>query len=91
MLYLVCYDLSDNRVRSALARVLKGYGSRVQRSVFEINLRSPSEFQGLMTQLRSLTDQPDQVRFYRLCQNCREDSRTLDGHPVAHWPSAYIL
>lgn len=91
MIYLVCYDLSDNRVRTALAKVLKGYGMRVQRSVFEINLRTQGEFKRLIKELNSLTDEPGQVRFYRLCQNCRDESHTLEGHPVARWPSAYIL
>ena len=38
MLYVISYDIPDNRRRSQLAKVLKGFGSRVQYSVFEAHL-----------------------------------------------------
>ena len=34
--YVASYDVSDDRRRDRVARVLSGYGERVQRSVFEI-------------------------------------------------------
>ena len=35
MYYVVCFDISDNRVRYRVVKVLKGCGRRVQKSVFE--------------------------------------------------------
>ncbi len=34
--YLVCFDISDDRARHKVGKLLLHYGSRVQESVFEI-------------------------------------------------------
>jgi len=36
MRFIVCYDVSDDRKRSKLARKLKAFGIRTQYSLFEI-------------------------------------------------------
>jgi CRISPR-associated endonuclease Cas2 len=38
--YIAAYDVSDDRIRQRVARVLGGYGHRIQLSVFEIWLES---------------------------------------------------
>ena len=38
MFYLISYDIPDDRRRSQLAKALKGFGTRVQYSVFEAHL-----------------------------------------------------
>lgn len=66
MLTLISYDIVDNRRRSMVLQLLKGYGSRVQRSVFECQLSGP-EFATLGRALRAIIDlQTDSVRCYRL-------------------------
>lgn len=37
-MYLAVYDVTDDKERSAVAKVLEGYGQRVQFSVFECRL-----------------------------------------------------
>ena len=37
-LYVVVYDISDDKERESVSNVLGGYGFRVQRSVFECRL-----------------------------------------------------
>lgn len=37
-LYIASYDLEDDRERSRVAKVLEGFGVRVQKSVFECRL-----------------------------------------------------
>lgn len=91
MIYLVCYDLTNDRERTALAKVLKGHGQRVQRSVFEISIRSRSELMRLVRELNAVTEESDGIRLYRLCRNCRADSRTLSGEDVARFPATYVL
>ena len=34
--YVIAYDLSDNKERNRVSKLLKGYGFRVQKSLFEI-------------------------------------------------------
>jgi CRISPR-associated protein Cas2 len=40
MLVIVCYDISDDSKRTRLYKWLQGYGTPVQRSVFECDLRA---------------------------------------------------
>lgn len=82
--YLICYDISDDRLRDEVSRVLQEYGNRVQRSVFEVALRGETERETLRAQLR-------EVRFYRLCERCRVDSWDLDAKPLAVFPRTIIL
>lgn len=66
MLTLISYDIVDNRRRGKVFQLLKGYGSRVQCSVFECQLSGP-EFVRVSAQLRAIIDpQCDSVRCYRL-------------------------
>ena len=37
-MYLVCYDITSDRVRNQIVKTLEGYGRRVQYSVFECDL-----------------------------------------------------
>lgn len=41
-LYAITYDLSDDRERSRVAKLLLGFGFRVQKSVFECRLSRSS-------------------------------------------------
>ena len=38
MFYVISYDIPDDQRRGRLAKVLKGFGTRVQYSVFEAHL-----------------------------------------------------
>ena len=74
MLYLIAYDIADDRRREDVATLLSGYGPRVQLSVFECELRSRREAAALQAKLRSLIDAvEDQVRIYPL------DEKTARG------------
>jgi hypothetical protein len=53
MRLLVVYDVQDDRLRRRLARVLGGFGERVQRSAFECMLH-PAERDRLERRLRAL-------------------------------------
>lgn len=54
---LVVYDVSDGRLRRRLARLLLGYGERVQRSAFECVLGA-AERRALESALRALVPTP---------------------------------
>ena len=38
MLYLVCFDISDNKTRTRIGNYLGAFGNRVKESVFEVEL-----------------------------------------------------
>ena len=81
----VAYDITDDRRRAEVARILGDVGMRVQRSVFECRL-SAAEARTLEARLRRTIRPPrDLLRIYRLCGACRE---RVEGIPVPTGPPA---
>ena len=72
MFYVISYDIPDDRRRNQLAKALKGFGTRVQYSVFEAHLNR-REYQELKRAVeRVITPSEDSVRYYRLCGACAD-------------------
>ena len=72
MFYVISYDIPDDRRRNQLAKELKGFGTRVQYSVFEAHL-SRSQYEELKRAVaRIINPSEDSVRYYRLCGACAE-------------------
>ena len=67
---LVIYDVSDNKKRRRIFRILNGCGTRVQESAFECII-SEARISALERKLSALIDRTDSVRFYRLPVNAR--------------------
>ncbi|MCO5188131.1 MAG: CRISPR-associated endonuclease Cas2 [Anaerolineae bacterium] len=73
MRYVVSYDISNDKRRRKVVKVLEGVGFRVQYSVFECDLDS-QRLKALRKQLKPLI-QPkstDSIRFYGLCADCQK-------------------
>lgn len=76
-LAIICYDISDNRRRYKVARELANYGTRVQRSVFEL-VEDGDTLDRVFAVVRDLIDPgEDSLRMYVLCQSCR--ARTVSA------------
>lgn len=76
-LYLICFDIVDDQIRNKVAKVLEGYGDRVQKSVFECVL-SKTQLKTLKGKISKLiNDEQDSVHFYRLCKRCVEEFESL--------------
>ena len=70
MFYVISYDIPDDRRRSQLAKVLKGFGTRVQYSVFEAHLNK-RQYEALKRAVERLIEpSEDSVRYYALCSAC---------------------
>jgi len=77
MRYVIAYDIEDNRRRTRLAKVLEGYGDRVQFSLFEAEL-SDDEVEVVLRRLRPLVDKDtDCLRVYPLCARCHGAVRAI--------------
>ena len=80
MYYVVCFDISDNRVRYRVVKVLKGCGRRVQKSVFECPDLNEHRLLRLQKKLDDLIDHgSDSVRYYRLCRACVAEVEWIGG------------
>ena len=96
--YLICYDITDDRDRNRVARILERYGDRVQYSVFEVHLGRPEQLSCIERELREIlaesegdADGESDVRFYRLTADALADSHTLDGTAVGTRDAVVIL
>lgn len=86
-LYVVAYDIPNDRRRTKVHKTLCGFGKWTQYSVFECFV-SAKELVLLHERLRKmLKPDEDSVRFYPLCQSCRSKVETVGGEkpeePVA--------
>ena len=69
---IISYDIVDDRRRQKLANSLLDYGTRVQYSVFELNINKKL-LEELMEKINSIIDlEEDSVRFYFLCGSCND-------------------
>lgn len=77
-LYVVSYDISKDKLRNKIAKLLEGYGIRMQYSVFECKL-SEDKFLELYQKIAGLSGEfnNDSVRFYKLCKNCESEIRNI--------------
>lgn len=61
--------------------ILKGFGTRVQRSVFECDI-TYLQFDKLKKRLTKVIKEEDGLRYYILCSNCVEKIEVMQGMPV---------
>lgn len=71
LFYVVTYDVPCDKRRRKVAKLLEGYGQRVQYSVFECVL-TDNKYQELKQRLKKRVKLPeDSVRFYPLSSHTR--------------------
>lgn len=77
-MYVISYDISNNKRRRKVARLMENYGTRVQYSVFECRL-SKARYEELYGRLATLMedDHEGSIRFYNLCGNCVSRTATI--------------
>ena len=78
MFHVISYDISDDRRRTAVAKTLLDYGSRVQYSTFEC-LLDEELLKEMIERLTRIVSAEDSVRIYVMCAKC-EKIITILGH-----------
>ena len=78
MFHVVSYDIPDDRRRTAIAKTLLDYGSRVQYSTFECIL-DEKLLDEMIKRLSRIVSEEDSVRIYVMCAKC-EKVITILGH-----------
>ncbi len=73
-LWVVSYDIEDDKIRRQVHTILKDHGERAQYSVFECWLDS-KQLTRLRQKLRDTVDESDSIRWYPLCKWC---SRSIE-------------
>jgi CRISPR-associated protein Cas2 len=91
MFTVISYDIVDDKRRTKVMKLLKGYGMHVQYSVFECYL-SPGQLDQLGRKLRALIDlDTDSVRCYRLDAASKKRTVTLGVGQVSEERLYYLV
>jgi CRISPR-associated protein Cas2 len=88
--YVIAYDIPSDKRRTKIHKVLLGFGTWTQYSLFECFL-SRKDLILLQTKLaKHLVVREDSVRFYPLCANCVSRVETVGG-PLPSDDALFIL
>ena len=83
-LHLVTYDIRDPKRWRRAYRILRGYGSRIQYSVFRVN-GTALQMARLRRDLQRVPDPEDALLVLRLCASCADQAAAL--HEEHQWPA----
>ncbi len=90
MFYIVSYDISDDRKRTRVAKILLDYGTRVQYSVFECNLDN-NLLKKMTARVAKFVSEDDSLRIYTLCAKCKATVKVFGRGEVTEDKKVYIL
>lgn len=89
--YVVAYDVSDDKRRAKVVKVLQKYGKRINLSVFECML-SDSQFKNLKESIMKVSDRKnDHILVYPLCLNCFTKIESLAGVLSKNWDKVIVV
>ncbi len=91
MLYVVSYDIPDDRRRTRVHSALTGFGTWVQYSVFECFLNRKQRLLMEDRLLKEMNEREDTVRIYGLCRSCTPKVEVLGRGDGPHDASIYML
>ena len=87
--FVVAYDISSDKRRNKVHKVLSGFGQWTQFSLFELFL-TDKEYILLQNKLEKiLNTEKDSVRFYPLCAACLKQVETVGSEPPKE-PVLYV-
>ena len=73
-LWLVSYDIADNRRRARIAKRVVEYGDRIQKSLYECAL-SKDQSAALIAELSQCMGEGDRLLLSPICRACRQATR----------------
>ncbi len=70
MLIIISYDIEKDKTRTRLAKKLKDFGPRVQKSVFEADVKAEelNKLRDMLGKVKLETE--DSIRLYLICGEC---------------------
>ncbi len=89
-MFVVAYDIPDDKRRTQVHKLLKGFGTWTEYSLFECWLTKKEMLQLRDKLDRHLNGERDRVRIYSLCANCVEKVETV-GLPAPLEETSYLV
>ena len=77
MIYIIAYDIADNKRRLRVAKILESWGYRIQESVFQLRLDADSLARVRHLLTSAITDAEDVIHIYPICSSCADRADIL--------------
>ncbi len=68
----IAYDISDDKIRNNVYKILESYGAWKQYSVFELEITKKKRLE-MEYKLKNEIEEEDKVRIYELCERCKDN------------------
>lgn len=83
MFVVVSYDISEDKRRTKIHKMLKSYGQWMQYSLFECDL-TKTDYAKMRSRLAKMIkpEEKDSIRFYFLCACCQGKVERIGGEQV---------
>lgn len=92
MRYLVVYDICDEKRLNRVARILKDYGDRVQKSKFELEIRPLTLLEILARAKKVIEPGEDGIKYIPLCEKCQAKTEIIGkGRRIDQDEEFYVL
>ena len=75
MIYIIAYDIADNKRRLRVSKTLESWGNRIQESVFQLHLDTAMLARSSLAVLISESD--DVIHIYPICSSCADRADIL--------------
>lgn len=89
-LYVVAYDIPNDKRRTQVHKILKGFGKWTEFSLFECFLTKKELLQMHAKLDKYLNSDTDRVRIYTICDACLPKIETV-GLPEAKEDTSYLI
>lgn len=90
MRLIFLFDITDDKLRRKVNRILEGVGYRIQESVYACDL-TVSQMKVLQKDISTHLDDHDRVHYYPLCNKDVRQSKTMGGAECVSIPSFYHI
>ena len=76
----VTYDISKDKIRTRVFKILERYGAWRQYSVFELEINDIQRL-NMENEIKAQIEAEDKVRIYQLCERCVGNITDLGSKP----------
>lgn len=80
MHYVVAFDVSSDKVRRRLSKILLSRGVRIQESVFALNLKH-HEAKAIAKKLENTLNKQGIIHIFQVCGACAKKSLAINKEP----------
>ena len=77
MIYIIAYDIADNKRRLRIAKTLESWGYRIQESVFQLRLEATTLARVRSSLAALISDAEDVIHIYPICSSCADHADIL--------------